>query len=366
MNIGITTFQWANNYGAVLQAHALQSFLRERGHAVQIVDYRVKSSFTGLRRWIAKTPYRCVRKWEAAYKEYVFELFRERYMARTPSVFYSVVEMESIADKFDMLITGSDQVWNPRFLSQVDGFFDLYFLSFAAPQTRRVAYAASIGHSEKATMKEEWQEILSEKLQKMDAISVREPSGVDLVNSLCGRSDAVQVVDPTLLLERKHYEKIAGETKGWGKYLFSYMLHGMDRDAGEACRHITEARNVQVMKCDAKKTNIHRGYVLPSPTGWLKRIKNAPFVATNSFHCVVFCLIFHVPFIALLIDGQIGSMNSRIVELLKEVRLTNRILSPQEDIPAGMCAEEINWDIVDQKIVAMREKSVEFLADQGL
>jgi len=366
MKIGITTFQWANNYGAVIQAHALQSFLQARGHVVQIVDYRVASSSADLRKWISKSPSGCVRKWELAYKEYVFELFRQRYLVRTPSVFYSADGLKSIADHFDVLITGSDQVWNPQWLSQLDSLFDLYFLSFAAPQTRRISYAASIGHSEKSTINEAWQKILSEKLLKMDAISVREHSGIELVNSLCGRGDAVQVVDPTLLLGREHYEKISGSPKGQGKFLFNYMLHGMEQDAAGVCQQIAETQNLQVIKCDAQKTFIRRSYVLPSPPDWLKTINSASFVVTNSFHGVVFCLIFHTTFIAVLIDGQIGSMNSRIVELLKAVGLTHRIISPQGDASDGLCTEEIDWAMVDHRLATMRAESIDYLTEQEL
>ncbi len=366
MNVGISTFQWSNNYGAVLQAHALQAFLRERKHLVQIVDYRMKPSTTGLRKLISKNPYILVRKWESAYKEYVFELFRQRHLVRTPTVFYSVNELKIIADQFDVLITGSDQVWNPRWLAQRDGLFDLYFLSFAAPQTRRISYAASIGHSEKSTMKQEWQKILSEKLPLIDAISVREASGVELVNSLCGRTDAVTVVDPTLLLKRTHYEKIAGAPKRQTNYLFSYMLHGMEQDAVGACQTISVIQDLKIINCDVVKTNIRKDYVLPSPTGWLQRIKDASFMVTNSFHGVIFCLIFHTPFISVLIDGQIGSMNSRIVELLRTVGLDDRIIAPRQDVPVALYTAEINWDLVDQKIVTMREESFDFLFEQGL
>jgi hypothetical protein len=366
MNIGITTFLWSNNYGAVLQAHALQFFLQKRGHAVQIIDYRVKPPVTGLRKWIAKTPSGCVRKWETAYKEYIFESFRKRYLVLTPSVFDSVDGLESIGSYFDVVITGSDQVWNPNWLAQVEGFSDLYFLSFAGTQTRRISYAASIGHSEKATMEEAWQKILSEKLKQMDAISVREASGIELVSELCGRTDAVHVVDPTLLLDRTYYEKIAGKAKRKNGMILNYMLHGLEQDADEACRQIAESQNFHIVKCDVHKTSLHRGYHLPSPSGWLREIRDASFVVTNSFHGTVFCLIFHVPFIALLIGGNIGSMNSRIVDLLSAVGLTNRIISVGDYVTEKIFNGEIDWSYVDEQIVSMKFKSINFFNEQGL
>ena len=366
MKIGITTFQWSDNYGAVLQAHALQSVLETMGHSVEIVDYQPRNLGSMVRRWVAKTPRCCARKWELRYKEHLFESFRRKYLKRTPETFCSVDDLERIKDRFDVLITGSDQVWNPDWLAQIEGLSDLFFLSFAGSQTRRISYAASIGHSEKATMEEAWQKILSAKLKQMDAISVREASGVKLVSELCGRTDAVHVVDPTLLLDRAYYETIAGKAKRKSGMLLSYMLHGLERDADAACRQIAESQNLHIVKCDVHKTSLHRGYRLPSPSGWLREIRDASFVVTNSFHGTVFCLIFHVPFIALLIGGKIGSMNSRIVDLLSAVGLTNRILSVGDYVSEKTFNGKIDWGYVDEQTVSMRSESIKFFNEQGL
>lgn len=367
MKIGITTFQWSDNYGAVLQAHALQCFLQQRGHSVEIVDYRTRKPESWVRRWVAKTPFGCVRKWEAVWKKQRFEQFRRQHLIRTPDVFHSSSELRKISDRFDLLIAGSDQVWNPEWLAQVAGLSELYFLSFAGSKTRRISYAASIGHSSRATLTAEWADILCKKLLTIDAVSVRETSGVGLVKELCGRDDAVQVCDPTLLLDRQHYEALAGPVAAGGKkYLFSFMLHGLERDAEPVCRQIAGKEGWRVLKCDARRTALHKGFVLPSPAGWLRRIRDAEFVVTNSFHCTVFCLIFHIPFAAVLIGGQIGSMNSRIVDLLGAVGLANRMVSSGGGIPAAVLEKGIDWDAVDARMDAMRPGAVEFLVGQGV
>ena len=203
-------------------------------------------------------------------------------------------------------------------------------------------------------------------MKEMDAISVRERSSVSLVQELSGRTDAIQVADPTLLLDRSYYEVLASGRQGGGKYLFSYMLHGLERDAGYVSLQISEKLKVPVIQCNARQTRLHRGYRLPSPTGWLEEIRNASFVVTNSFHAIVFCLIFHVPFIAVLIDGQIGSMNSRITDLLNMVGLGHRICVSGEKMSPGLISETIDWDAVDHNMSAMRAGSVEFLVKQGL
>jgi hypothetical protein len=364
MHIGITTFQWSDNYGAVLQAHALQSVLQQAGHQVEIVDYRSMKAVFGLRRWLSLSPQGCLKKWETNRKKHLFEKFRRRYLHRSLEVFHKVSDLQMLADRYDLLITGSDQVWNPTWLAQVPGYEELYFLSFAGSSTRRIYYAASLGHAETATIDEKWKRILKEKLNAMDSISVREQSGINLVRMLCGRDDAVQVVDPTLLLGRDHFEALSSAPRQQPAYLFSYMLHGLDHEAGPSIECISDSLGLQIVRCDARKSSLHKRYELPSPAGWLGRINHAGFMITNSFHGVVFCLIFHTPFIALLLGGSMGSMNARIVDLLDAVGLSKRILSPGQPIPGDMLNEAIDWNQVDRCMADKRQASVEFLREQ--
>jgi hypothetical protein len=366
MKIGITTFQWSNNYGAVLQTHALQSFLSAKGHEVQVVDYRPNVPLSFAHKWIARSPNGCFQKWKVAYKDSLFESFRRKHMTRTSEIFWSFSELRRISDRYDMIITGSDQVWNPKWLSQFNGLFDLYFLSFVAPQTRCISYAASFGHADKSTMSEDWQKLIGEKLKMMDAISVREKSGIDLVRDLSGRTDAIQVVDPTLLLDRLHYENLTDSKSKRKSFLFSYMLHGLECDAETACHHISEVLQLNTLKCDGLTSAFRGGYTLPSPRVWLRHIRDAVFMVTNSFHGVVFCLIFHTPFIALIIDGENGSMNSRIVDLLKAVGLSHRILNPRQPVSKWLCKEKIDWNEIDRKILSIRSNSIGYMMQQGI
>jgi hypothetical protein len=366
MKIGITTFQWADNYGALIQAYALQTFLQARGHEVQIVDYRPQKGASMVRRWLSASPRGCVRKWESNWKQFLFERFRKKHLVRTPEVFRSASELRKIADRFDLLIAGSDQVWNPKWLAQSEGLFDLYFLSFAGSKTRRISYAASIGHSDLSTLTDEWKQMLAVRMKAMDEISVREQSGVELVRQLCGRTDAVCVADPTLLLGRAHYDRLAGTSVEKNPYLFSFMLHGLEQDAAEACRSVSEYLRLTIARCNAGKTGLHAGYTLPSPEGWLRNIRDARFVVTNSFHGVVFCLLFHTPFVALLINGSTGSMNSRITELLKAVGLSHRTVVAGAGVPSETVIKKIDWDGVDRAMASMRSESLGFLTEQGL
>lgn len=366
MKIGIATFHQADNYGAVIQAYALQSFLQACGHKVQIVDFRPHIYVSWVRRWLAKSPKVWFLKWEQQWKRRLFEKFRCQHIERTSEIFNSIAELQEIVERFDLLISGSDQVWNPRWLDQVDGYWDFFFLRFAGVKTRRISYAASIGHSDLSTLTGEWQKKLAEGIKTIDAISVREPSGVELVYQLCGRKDAVCVADPTLLLDRTHYDQLSGAPVRRDPYFFSFMLHGLEQDAQVACQFVAEQLRLRMVQCDATKTSLHAGYILPSPEGWLRAIRDAQYVVTNSFHCTVLCLIFHVPFAAVLIDGEIGSMNSRITDLLNMIGLKGRIVLPGAEILAELVLEEIDWESVDRKLTEARNNAISFLATQGL
>ena len=243
-------------------------------------------------------------------------------------MFHCLQELDALAEEYDLLITGSDQVWNPRWLEQYDGMFEFYFLSFGKDNMKRISYAASIGHAHTDSMNKYWQKELAERLLGIDVISVREHSSISLIEALCGRTDAQLVVDPTLLLPKDHYDRMAiAPLKSTGRYVFSYMLHGLEDNARAALYGFSD-RSISVVRCDAVKTRIHRGYVLPSPDQWLTYIRDATHVVTNSFHAVVFSLIFHTPFTAVLICGGVGSMNTRITDLLAAAGLSDRIAHP--------------------------------------
>ncbi|MEP4077637.1 polysaccharide pyruvyl transferase family protein [Haloferula sp.] len=344
LRIGIATFTWGDNYGAVLQAHALQVFLARAGHDVEIIDFRTFSRPKGLKRFVGKSVRLTERKWKAE----LFERFRKAHMKFTPEVFKTKDELAALRDRYDMVISGSDQVWNPRWLAQFNGLFELCFLSFAGEGTLRVSYAASFGHSESSSIKQEWLELLADCLKRMDAVSVREESGVKLVSEIGGRSDAVHVVDPTLLLEGTYYDVLAGPRRNRENYVFCYMLHELDSDADLAVESIVSESRLKCIRCDSQRSSIHKGYSLPSPKGWIRKIRDAEFVVTNSFHAVVFCVIFQVPFIAVLVKGSLSGMNARIIDFLGDLNMQDRIIEPGGSVPKSLLRDAIVWNKAEQ------------------
>lgn len=333
MKIGILTFHWATNYGAVLQCYALQNYFESLGHEVKIINYKPRQyddnlyTFLRFRKFLNISEYLNGRK-----KEKALARFREAHLHQTERVF-SCSQMSSVASQFDMIISGSDQVLNPSFLLSGEGkgkVTPTYFLGFPF-NGKRVGYALSFGcvkYPENACS------IASKYIKDFDVITVREKTGVDIVKVM-GREDAVVVPDPTLLMSSDFYNTIADESKVQhnNSYIYSFFI-----------RHIADRKPVVNTVFKGKEiiwNNEDGGYTMQD---WLCKIKNADFVITDSFHCVVMCLKLHTPFAVVTEqEGNVG-MNDRLYTLLGNSDLSNRIVGKKNtDKILSIQNEKINW-----------------------
>jgi hypothetical protein len=167
-------------------------------------------------------------------------------------------------------------------------------------------------------------------------------------------------------LEASDYDTLAGKRPQREDYLFSYMLHGLETDAAAQVQSVSRVLRIQKLQCDACKTSLFHGYTLPTPAGWLSWVRHASFVVTNSFHGVMFSLIFNVPFVAILIHGKKGSMNARISDVLERVGLSHRVFEPGEEVGRAMLDEKIDWASVNRALAAFRAESIAYLEGQRL
>lgn len=200
-----------NNYGAELQAYATQKVLQLMGYDAEIIDYlfyknshhkRTKMSAPtakmSLKKHIQEYLFPILAKWRARHyreaqeaREAKFDLFHKE-NTRLSVCYDTVDKLKSAKLDYDVLISGSDQVWNPGIYSSLDP----YLLRFGTEKMKRIAYASSFGVS---SLPEDVKEYYKEALQSYSAISVREDKAVDIVKSVSG-CDAQLVLDPTLLL----------------------------------------------------------------------------------------------------------------------------------------------------------------------
>lgn len=332
---GIVTLIDYSNYGNIIQRFALQEFL-----------YRNGLNFISYEHSLPIDSDVCTPK-HANIAEFV-----ERYVVRR--------EVNS-ADNFAAYVVGSDQVWrNWNYKNPVKelGFFFLDFVK--SDNAKRIAYAASFG---KSTLKDaSVTSTLSVKikplLDKFTAVSMREKSGIEIVKNEWGKR-AQEVIDPTLLLKAGDYDRVVRHSKDRKtptEGIFVYILGPTEEN-----RELIE-RTAMSMGLGVGLINPYHEDVLPSVALWLKSIRDAKLVITDSFHSTVFAIINNTPFVV--VENEVGGIG-RIEDLLsilgissdRIVRRHKEALYDADDI------SPIQWGLVNEKLAYLREKSAAWLLD---
>lgn len=343
MKIGILTFHWPSNYGAVLQCYALQQILKSMGHEVQVLNYKPwiyeNNLYTIFRYRRILHPHRMKREKQ---KEQLFIPFRTKFLNLSKR-FYRAKKLQLYSDQLDCIITGSDQVMNASFVKGGEpGGSTAYYLSFGRETLKRIAYAVSFGTT---NFPSKLYPKLSPLVARFNAFSVREKSGKKIVEEM-GRTGCIVAPDPTLLLPVEHYYPLLSKSET-SNSICIYMLH--NRAAFE--KRLNEYLKGQpiLYNNDCRVED------------WLANIFNASAVVTNSFHGTVFSILFHRPFMVVLPTIENIGMNDRFYTLLEKLKLTDRITSESNtDYP--VLNRPINWDEVDQLLNEYKQIGVDFLA----
>ena len=376
MKIGIVTFFCVPNYGAMLQAYALWKYLEGRGHEVEFIDY----AFGNTRRiplwkcFVARHLHNCIDTIRKKLKLYVrFDIvhFSDAY-PRTKR-FKVMADLEIISNKYNAIIVGSDQMWNPAWCSGIH--LPVVMLDFAHERVKRISYAASFGTT--VWREDQNAKLAGELLRKFAKISVREESGVKLANELSMRIDAVQMLDPTLLHSADFYRKIIAEAgvaipRHSQPTIFRYILDEWD-DASASQKAFEFVKG----KLNLKDTDSDRIPVCGplallckllgvtakvSVPVWLSKIATSDFVFTNSFHGTVFAILFHKPFVSLLLRGRMSGMNERALSLLKKLGLESRAVYADDQLAIKAVVEsKIDWRLVDEALISQRVKAIDFI-----
>ena len=196
----------------------------------------------------------------------------------------------------------------------------------------------------------------AELLCSMDAISVREQSGVEIVQKLSGRK-AVWVPDPTLLVNDGYPEAVLPADQH-EDYIFSYTLRSRDL-VSHVERQMAAATGLSVVSPMALAAS---GHGEPGPLEWLGYIKSAKVVITNSYHGTLFSIIFKKPFVFVGLSGAKAGFNERANSLLRGLGLQDRMMdSYDEDRLRAIMQENVDWDRVHQQIEAWRVAATGFL-----
>lgn len=342
MRIGILTLPFEANYGWAVQRWALYHTIEKLGHQPTIINRRWSSNNTS-----------CIKSFKRfVYYNVICPRFKRFVDKETPSVTpvtRTPEETFEVSKHLDAVIVGSDQVWrieNTR-LAGLDFFLD--FLNDSP--IKRLSYAASFG-------KDTWQgtedETIKVKnlLQKFNAISVREDSGVGLCNNLFD-VESSHVLDPTLLLTADDYNQLLSKPKS-RQELVTYIL-----DSTEEKRYtISEIAK----QCNLKEVNLYpsRSFTFyKSVYTWLEKIRDARYVVVDSFHGMVFCILFHKQF-AVFANSKRGL--TRFTSLLGMLGLTERLTTVfgKEEV-LNILKQPVDYVSVESLLATHRKKSLGFL-----
>jgi hypothetical protein len=329
MKLGIVTFHTANNYGAVLQCYALAETLKELGQQVELVDLPLH-----------KAPSKLRARLRLKLLSMAFSEFREKFLP-------NIVAPTTILDSYYF---GSDQVWNPQITAEN---YELFFGSFVPKDKPKVAYAASFGLS---TWKfPVYTNTVTELLASFKALGVRESSAVDICQNEFNVG-ATQVVDPTLL--RADYNEVFKKRKPTNS-LVCYIF-GKDDKKMESLRNIAAKLKLNaVLMNDFRLRKKIKSVPFPSVATWLSHLEASNFVITDSFHCMVFAIIFKKNFIAI---PAIPERAGRMTSLLESLGLSHRYFEKIEDfLGSDEITKDIDYKEVDQKLQPLRKASIQFI-----
>ena len=342
--VGIITVSRTYNYGAELQAYALQKKLNQMGYKAEIIDYlyfkNSKYKYTSL----SKPLFRFSSK--QTFKEFVlYRIISPVYDALMPLLVKPLrIKMKNFKSfsnnisnfskqyrsfealykanlDYDVYIAGSDQLWNPATGTSLEP----YFLTFAPQNKIKFSYASSFGVSE---LSEYQKSIYTRLLNNLDYISVRESQGVELARRLTGR-EITQVLDPTLLLNKMEWETIITEKeRKHSEYILIYQLSESEKIV-ELAYKLKDKLGLPIYRICKRpifsQKNIDIFNVLDAgPLEFIYYFNNASFVITNSFHGTAFSVNFKVPFYAVLSKKK--KNNSRIESFLHMIDLNSRIV----------------------------------------
>lgn len=363
VSVGIITIHKIKNYGSLFQAFALQSICKTLGYKVEIIDYTFPNSFH-LNRYGEQRR----KSGECQFIKYLFglslyrqhktmESFVRDRMILSPMQYHHPDELYDNPPKYDIYLTGSDQLWNP-----IHTYGDpAYMLHFAEENARKISYAASIATCIPETMKDTFQILLS----KYDSISVREKSSAEQIFDVVGVRPSV-VLDPTLLLTSVDWERISCKKRlVKRKYILCYFLN-YSFDAfpyvDKLADYFHQQTGYQIVKvARPPKSLINKGTsyrIGASPEEFLALIRDAEIVLTTSFHGTAFAINYGKPLLTIVESKD--SSDTRQSDLMMELGLEKQIVALSESFPTINDAY-YDADQVRNSLGNLRSQSMSYL-----
>ena len=344
LKIGILTYHYSVNYGAVLQAYGLYQFLQDLGYDVEFIDYRpyqvINSNFKYLyfRGQRLINPFLLISGTQKLLKLRKFWQSRIKLSQKT---YYSQKELNKTNHHYDVVICGSDEIWNISDNMTNFGKDISYFLDFiSSKHIRKISYAASFGHT---TNLNNSKGKLCKLLQEFDEILVRDNNSIQLVSDCNLQSN--KVLDPTFLAD---FTKILVQPQVKKDYI---LLYGsFSQEQGKYIDFLAGSKNLDIISIGARpgewKPPVN--FLGVGPEEYLGYFSQASFVLTNYFHGVIFSIIFRKPFINFDRPGK----SLKVKDLLRDFDLEYKILT-EDNI--SMVESDSLWEL-DLNMAKLEQK----------
>lgn len=376
--VGVCIKYYHENYGGVVQCFAFTEFLKNNGVEFQLIKYNKKNGLKGIIKNLPRIFNRILLKDKYEQFKKIIGLkrnkdYRANYLIRMNTIhnfqkhyFTNILEVNSyqelskIAVKFDSFISGSDQLWSPAGLPT--NFFNLMFVP---DQIKKVSYASSFGVSNIPW----YQKTRTKKfLLRFDNISVREEQGAKIINELIHKKVDI-VVDPVFLLTKNEWELILGDKLIMSNsYIFAYFLGDneihrqevIDFAKRKKIKIVTMPHLDQYIKKDEHFGDVQLYDV--DPFDFLRLIRNANYICTDSFHGTAFSILFNKQFIVFdrYKKNSTTSKNSRIESICNMLDLTWRRFNGNN---INILDEKIDYQDVNEKLDKLTSKSKKYLLD---
>lgn len=364
MKIGVLTFHRATNYGAILQAYALVSYLKSLGHEVEVIDYKPESMASLFSSINVPSIVQKVKR--LLINIYMIPSLKKRWLKR--KMFWQYIEhtlpmTNKVVKDIDMpqkdaYIVGSDQVWSVCFTNGLDKF---YWGKFDRKGGKIISYAGSAAEdmNESFYFNNNFRQ-----LESFNSISVREKELQVYLQSKLPNKEIYKVLDPTLMAGRSYFEDlINGLTPLERPYLLIYqVIRKKDILIQEYAKEIAKSMCCDILEIKdsklyiMKENDVFISEKLVDPSLFVTLFKYAKFVITTSFHGAAFSLLFNRPFSVISVSPEV---DSRSKDLLQQLDMEDRMIK----LPTSVEFEVINWDIVNNKLEELRKPSRSFLLE---
>lgn len=358
--VAFLTRHTVSNYGSLLQTYATQTAIENLGYNAVCINYyrsdekpkRIVNTLLQCSSWnkniLTRLIYMITQKPVYAFSGKRFEKYR-RIIKLTDREYNCEQDLIDNCPDADVFLTGSDQVWNTITCDKIDPVF---FMSFLKDEQKRVAYGASFGGS---SVKDEDKALMSTLIKKYDAVTVRENSGLKILQEL--GINGAQVLDPTFLLTKSEWEEFIPKRKPDEKYVLVYQLHPNKKFVKYA-KAFAKSKGLKLLRVSSCFHHVVRSgkfVCCPAVEEFLWYIKNAEYFLTDSFHGTAFAIGLNTQFV----DVLPKSYSERISSILELIGYENRILKDYNDF--DIANEKIDYKKVNEIIENERRKSCEIL-----